>query len=263
MLRLFIAALAACALLAGHAFAQEACQLTPIGSATVAAVRDGRTLSLADGRQLRLAAIEVTDQSRAALQRLIAGKSLRLERLGSDLDRYGRLVAFAFAGESGPSLQQELLAKGAARVSGRVGSRPCAEALLTSERAARAGRRGLWAYRRFSPIKAENLARLQANRGHFALVEGKVLSLHRSGGTLYLNFGRRWTKDFSVIILRRRRPIFAAAGVDPRRLEGRRIRVRGFIEMRRGPVIEAEVPEQIEFADSADGARVSDKDRQP
>ena len=261
MLRPFAAAIAACGLLAGQAFGQEACQLTPIGTATVAAVVDGRTLALGDGRQLRLAAIEVTQQSRAALQRLVAGKTLRLERLGDDHDRYGRLVAFAFAG--GTSLQQALLAEGAARVAARVGSKPCAEALLASERKARAGRLGLWAFPRFAPIKAENLARLTANRGNFALVEGKILSVHRSGGTIYLNFGPRWTKDFSAIILRRRRRIFAAAGVDPRRLQGREVRVRGFIEMRRGPVIEAEVPEQIEFAGGAGGARISGKDREP
>ncbi len=258
MVRLLVSAIAACTLLAGHGFAQSACKLTPIGTATVAAVRDGRTLSLTDGRTLRLAGIEVTDTSRAALQRLaVAGQTLRLEKLGPDHDRYGRLLAFAFAGDGKESLQQALLAAGEARVGARVGDMACAGALLAAERAARAGRRGLWGDSRFWPINAGNLARLAANRGRFVLVEGKVLSVHPSGGTIYLNFGRRWTRDFSVIILRRWRSAFAAAGVDPQRLSGRRIRVRGFIEMRRGPVIEAEAPEQIEFAD---GARKSNKD---
>ena len=251
MIRLIVSAMAVCALVSGHAFAQTACKLTPIGSATVAAVRDGRTLLLADGRTLRLAGIEVTEASRAALQRLAAGKTLRLEKLGPGLDRYGRLVAFAFAGASQESLQQALLAAGEARVAPYVGDRGCASLLLEAEAAARAGRRGLWADPRFSPIMADNLARLRAETGHFALVEGKVLSVHPSGGTIYLNFGRRWTRDFSVIILRRLRPRFAAAGIDPLQLEGRTVRVRGIIEMRRGPVIEAEAPEQIEFAHGA------------
>jgi hypothetical protein len=34
-----------------------------------------------------------------------------------------------------------------------------------------------------------------------------------------------------------------------KRLEGRRVRVRGVLEQRRGPVIEADAPEQIEIAD--------------
>jgi hypothetical protein len=64
-----------------------------------------------------------------------------------------------------------------------------------------------------------------------------------------VNFGRRWARDFSVIILCRDQRIFKDAGLEPKRLEGRRIRVRGIIEQRRGSVIEANAPEQIEFAD--------------
>lgn len=237
------------ALTAGNALAQATCKLTPIGSATVAAARDGRTLSLTDGRTLRLAGIEVTATSRASLRRLAAGKRLRLEKLGADRDRYGRVVAFAFAAHAKRSLQEALLAAGQARVGPRVGDMGCARALLAAERDARAGHRGEWADPRFLPISAGNIGRLQAKRGRFALVEGKVLSVHPSGGTIYLNFGLRWAHDFSVIILRHRRPVFEAAGIDPLQLKGRHIRVRGFIEMRRGPVIEAEAPEQIEFID--------------
>lgn len=235
--------------LAGGAAAQEACQLAAMGTADVAAVRDGRTLTLTDGRELRLKGIEVTTGARAALQRLAAGKRLRLERLGDGHDRYNRLVAFAFAGNAPQSVQQMLVAQGEARVSGRVGSHACADPLLAAERNARASRRGLWADPNFAPLRAENLAGLRSQAGHFALVEGKVLSVHVSGSTIYLNFGRRWTRDFSVIILRRNRGIFAKAGIEPKRLEGQRIRVRGWIEQRRGPVIVAEAPEQIERMD--------------
>ena len=212
-------------------------------------MRDGRTLLLADGRELRLAAIEVADDSRAALQALVAGHPLRLERLGPEHDRYGRLVAFAFIGDAQQSVQQALLEQGYARVSARVGDKPCADGLLSAERAARTAGRGLWADPNFAPLSAENLTRLQAERGQFALVEGKVLSVRESGATIYVNFGRRWTRDFTVTILRRLERAFAAAGVEPKKLEGRRIRVRGWIEQRGGPIIAAEAPEQIEFAD--------------
>jgi hypothetical protein len=81
------------------------------------------------------------------------------------------------------------------------------------------------------------------------LVEGKVLSVRESGATIYLNFGRRWAQDLSVTILKRNRREFAAAGIDPGRLEGQSIRVRGWVEQRGGPVIEAVASKQIEFAD--------------
>ncbi len=88
---------------------------------------------------------------------------------------------------------------------------------------------------------------MAAERGHFALVEGKVLSVRQSGGTIYLNFGRHWTRDFSVTIASRLRRTFGAAGIEPDKLEGRRIRVRGWIEQRNGPIIDAAAPEQIEI----------------
>ena len=247
------AALAANALAVCNAGAQAACNLNAAGTGKVAAVRDGRTLMLDDGRELRLAAIEVTGASHDALQALAAGRVLKLERLGAgqtlEQDRYGRLVAFAFAGDGEQSLQQTLLEQGFARVSAHIGAKACADALLTTERAARAASHGLWADPNFAPLQVENLARLTAQRGHFALVEGKVLSVRESGATIYVNFGRRWTRDFTVTILKRQQRIFAAAGVEPKQFEGRRIRVRGWIELRGGPIIAAEAPEQIEFAD--------------
>jgi endonuclease YncB( thermonuclease family) len=232
---------------AGAAPAQTPCKLTAIGTATIAAVRDGRTLMLDDGREVRLAAIEIADASRGALQSLVAGQAVRLERQSAEPDRYGRLVAFAFPGDAAQSVQQALLEQGQARVSGRIGSKPCADALLTIENAARSARRGLWADPNFAPLLAENLPSLVAERGRFALVEGKVLSVRESGATIYVNFGRRWTRDFTVIILKRQQRTFAAAGVEPKQLEGRRIRVRGWIEQRGGPIMMAEAPEQIEF----------------
>lgn len=247
--RMLVAFAAALAAMTTVASAQDGCKLSPIGTAQVAAVRDGRTLTLADGREMRLAGIEVTEASRGALQALVGTHPLRLERLGADQDRYGRLIAFAFLPGARQSVQQAMLEAGAARVSARVGERACAAVLLSAERGARKAGRGLWADPNFAPLQAENLARLEAERGQFALVEGKVLSVRESGATIYVNFGRRWTQSFTVTILKRQQRTFAAGGVDLKKLVGRRIRVRGWIERRGGPIIAAAAPEQIELAD--------------
>jgi endonuclease YncB( thermonuclease family) len=246
---LAILAIALSPIASGRAAAQDQCQPAPLGSAEVTAVRDGRTLMLADGRELRLAAIEAADDGGAALRALTAGRALRLGKLGAERDRYGRLVALAFAGDAAQSLQQLLLAQGAARVSARIGDKACAAVLLAAEKEARDAHRGLWADPNFAPLAAENLSGLRAKAGHFALVEGKVLSVRTSGPTIYLNFGYRWTRDFSVVIPRRSQGNFAAGGVEPKGLEGRRVRVRGWIDRRSGPVIEADGPEQIELID--------------
>ncbi len=228
---------------------QVSCKFGDIGTATVAEVRDGRTLLLADGREVRLAAIEITESSRDALRQLVAGQSIRLEQVGSTTDRYGRLVAFVYAENTDQPVQQAMVAQGQARVSARIGSKACTDMLLAAENGARKARRGLWADQNFAPLRPENLTRIGGARGQFALVEGKVLSVRESGATVYLNFGRRWTRDFTVTILKRHRREFAAAGLDPKQLEGRPVRVRGWIEQRNGPVIEADVPEQIELVE--------------
>jgi endonuclease YncB( thermonuclease family) len=227
--------------------AQEPCKLTDFGTAAIAGVRDGRTLLLLDGREIRLAAIEVPDNSGSVLQSLVGTREVRIRRLDPGQDRYGRIVAFVHVGDNPQSVQQLMLAQGQARASARIGDKACADAMLDTERTARLARRGLWADPNFAPLRSENTSRIEAARGQFALVEGKVLSVRESGATLYLNFGRRWTRDFTITIAKRHRREFADSGIDPKGLEGHLVRVRGWIEQRSGPVIEAATPEQIEL----------------
>jgi hypothetical protein len=62
-------------------------------------------------------------------------------------------------------------------------------------------------------IEAHNAPQLLAARGRFSLVEGKVLSVRESGGTIYLNFGRRWSEALTVAISKRHERIFSGAGL--------------------------------------------------
>jgi endonuclease YncB( thermonuclease family) len=252
------------------AIAQEQPNATPIcGGDEIARgvakhVIDGRTFTLDDGREIRLAAIEVAAletgaapaaAARAALDALIGGDDIVLRRADIATDRYGRLVAYAYAVRDGEELfaQGELIASGFARVGDHVGSRACTLALLKSEDAARAAKLGLWADSHYDVLDAETPTDVLARRGRFALVEGKVVSVRESGATIYVNFGRRWSEDFTVTVLKRNERNFTAAGLDLKGLAGRRIRVRGFVEARggtgRSPWIEADYPEQIETAD--------------
>ena len=228
------------------AAADSACGGKDLRGGTVAGIRDGRTLLLADGREVRLAAIETPAGAGASLAGLAKGRTLTLKAGLEASDRYGRVVAFAIPAGSTEMLQESLLSAGQARVSARIGAKSCAAALLTVEKKARAARLGLWADPNFAPLPAEDYRRLRAETGRFVLVEGKVLSVHTSGATIYVNFGRRFTRDLSLIILRRLRAGFTAAGIEPGTLEGHRIRVRGWLERRRGPIIEVGAPEQIE-----------------
>jgi hypothetical protein len=92
-----------------------------------------------------------------------------------------------------------------------------------------------------------------ARMGQFTVVEGTVLSARQAGATFYLNFGRRWTRDFAVTISRRMVPSFEAAGLDFKTFEGKKVRVRGWVDKRGGPRIEATRAGQIEVVGGMDG----------
>jgi len=245
-------------LAAGAASAQPMeCRLQPIeggGNVEVAAVRDARTLALKDGTDLRLAAIETpagqqAEAARAALEKLTPpGTMLKLMGLSREpRDRYGRLVAFAFLPGASQSLQQTLIDLGEAWVGAQVGDPGCAKLLLTTENTARFARRGFWADPNFAPLPADRGAQVAAEQGRFVLVEGTVSSVHESNGTIYLNFGPPGSGSFSVTIPSRLQRAFTVVGLEPRTLRGRRIRARGWVEYRSGPIIDAQAPEQIEL----------------
>jgi endonuclease YncB( thermonuclease family) len=248
-----------------------------IGRGAVSRIVDGRSFVLDDGREVRLAGIETPPPSapdignkdaavsgggaaaRDALAALLTGAQVILRRAEFASDRYGRLLAYVDFARRGSlaSAQAELLAQGFARVGDAVGDRDCAAELLRREKAARGAKLGLWADPYYDPLPADRPADILARRGRFALVEGDVVSVHGSGATTYVNFGRRWSEDFAVTIRKRNERKFAAAGVEVDGLSGRRVRVRGWIEARggfagspwRAPWIEAARPEQIETVD--------------
>jgi endonuclease YncB( thermonuclease family) len=264
---------------AKKAVAALPCGGEEIARGSVSRVLDGRTFVLDDGREVRLAGIETASPSahandgpssdtaaRDALAKLIAESQIVLRKAEFASDRYGRLLAYAELAQPNPlrSVQAELLAAGFARVGDMVGARSCAAELWRRENAARGAKLGLWADPYYDALAADKLAEILARRGRFALVEGDVVSVHPSGATIYINFGRRWTEEFAVTIRKRNERKFESAGLDLQGLSGRRVRVRGWIEARggiggspwRAPWIEAVRPEQIETVDRND-ARVA------
>lgn len=242
----------------------------------VSGIVDGRDFILGNGRTVHLSAIAVPlppkpgdlhaapggNAAQATLSGFVAGAQIVLRQANFTLDRYGRTVAYAETSReaSRHSVEAEMVSAGYARVADDVGSKACANELLRREDAARRARLGLWALAYYQPISADRPADILAQRSRFALVEGTVVSVHASGATLYINFGRRWSQDFSVTVRKRNEGRFAAGGVDVRALAGRRVRVRGWVEAHggpgsaedgtgrwRAPWIEAQHPEQIEL----------------
>jgi endonuclease YncB( thermonuclease family) len=252
------AMMAACLFLAQDAAAENAgpCRFEPLGTFTAVAVTDGRNIRLADGRDIKLLGIEVpqTAGSRAALaskialENLVLGKDIALTAPSNTADRYGRIAAFAFVNGSETPVQYNLLALGHAQVLANIEDKTCSLALFREERKAREARIGLWGDPGYALRAAEDGPGMRSQRGRFSVAEGRVMSVRDSGGTIYVNFGRRWSEALTVTILKRHERSFLTAGIEPKILEGRVVRVRGYVDVRNGPVIEATHPEQIEIA---------------
>ncbi|NRG16933.1 hypothetical protein HPQ64_04460 [Rhizobiales bacterium] len=159
-------------------------------------------------------------------------------------DRWERKLGDLVELESGAWLAAKLVASGAALVDPRTSTVDCLTPLLALEGKARAGRKGLW--RRFSVLPASDPDAISRMVGHFALVEGRVVSVGRTRRTHYLNFGYRWSRDFTATIDVGRETAFDAAGVDIAALEGQRVRLRGFVTLDRGPLLVLDHPAQLE-----------------
>ena len=233
-------------------------ELRPGGSARVEDVIDGDTVLLDDGRQVRLVGIQapklplgrpnyptwpLAPEAKAALRELLLGEEVTLGFGGAERDRNGRVLAHLFREPDGLWIQGEMLRRGLARVYTFADNRALAGRLYEQERAARLAGMGLWALAYYAVLAPEAAGQAL---DQFAVVEGRVLSADERRGTGYLNFGSDWKSDFTAVIRPEASGVFAQEGIDVAAYEGRRIRVRGWVESLNGPMIEVTHPEQIE-----------------
>jgi hypothetical protein len=233
--------------------AQSACLDATRDEGRIAALSDARTVRLDDGRMLRLAGLELLPGS--ALPAFPAGTKLRWRAFG-DSDRYGRIVALAaiaeahgaIPGGTARTLQEEILAQGAAAIGAELPDAACLAPFRAAEAAARAEKRGVW-NAPSATKNAESVGDHAALVGQFGIFEGKVLSVREAGTTLYVNFGSRAVRALTVIVAQPRKRAVEAGGLALMSLQGRKVRVRGFVEERGGLRIEASRPEQIEIVE--------------
>ena len=232
-------------------------ELKQEGAGIVKSVVDGDTLIFTDGREIRLVGIQapklplgrrgfkawpLAGEAKQALEKLTLGKRLTLSFGGRRMDRHGRWLAHLHT-KSRLWVQGALLKEGMARVYSFADNRAVIAEMLALEREARAAKRGIWGKDFYQVLKAEKIER--RTRG-FQIVEGRVLKVALTRRRTYLNFGRDWKRDFTIVIEARSRRAFPERGARLKKLEGKRVRVRGWLRWRNGPMLTATHPEQIE-----------------
>ncbi len=258
------------ALLLVHMGGPAAAELVRDGAGVVRDVVDGDTVELVDGREIRLVGIQapklplgrpnfrewpLAREAKAALERLVLGKEVTMSFGGRRRDRHLRWLAHLHLKTGGSGTPQRgfdnarwvqgaMLSLGLARVYSFADNRSAVAEMLARERAARAARRGIWghAYYRI-------LDHLEAGRhiNSFQLVEGRVLTVAPTRARVFLNFGQNYRTDFTLVIERRNLKHFEDRGRRLVELAGKRVRVRGWLKRRNGPMIAVTHPEQIEM----------------
>lgn len=252
------------------ALAQVACDLERGVSGEVVEVIDGDTVRLAGGMQVRLVGIQAPklplgrpifepwplgDEAKSALSGLLLNQRITLYHGGQTPDRHGRALAHVFLGDDDQGLwiQGEMVRFGWARTYSFRDNLACVRELLALEETARQARRGIWSDPFYQIRAAIPPAGLLDLIDTFQLVEGRVISVQAVNRRVYLNFGQFWREDFTGSISASHARSFEESEINLTSLEGKTVRIRGWLEERGGPMITITHPEQIEIVDAVSG----------
>lgn len=266
MLKTGFLSLAALAASAAVTLASPACEGLRMGArGVVTEVVDGDTVMLDNGMVVRMIGTQapklplgregfptwpMAEEAKATLADLVLGRTVQLGYGGEEVDRYERALAHVFVtGDDGEPefwAQQAMVSAGMARVYSFPDNRKCLAELYGAEMQARLRGIGIWTDPFYAVRMASKPDAILDRAGWYELVEGRVLMADEAGSRVYLNFGRNWDEDFTVVIERPALRLFEEDGRDPLALEGALIRVRGWVDDRDGPRIEVTHPEQIE-----------------
>ncbi|WP_425407312.1 OB-fold nucleic acid binding domain-containing protein [Hwanghaeella sp.] len=226
-------------------------------------------LSLRDGQEIVLTGLDVglglAPASKAFIRELQALQNAGPWRLiAAEKDRYDRLAG-RFETSDGVWVQERLLRLGFARYGGGVSSADERALLLAAEQAARAAWRGVWRNPRYRVRPADIPDDIYNG---FQIVEGRIVTVGRSNGTVFLNFGEDWRTDFTAgVSLRLRQkemPLTAdGAPISVYDLEGQLVRLRGVVRRYNGPYMEIAAADQIELLDEQQADPVSFRSSSP
>jgi endonuclease YncB( thermonuclease family) len=202
-------------------------------------VIDGDTIVVKDGGKVRLLGInapEVAHRDRRAeplgerahrrLRELLQNKQVYLEFDQQRRDRYERLLAHVTL-EDGTAVNELLLREGLARALFLQPNMHHLQRYFQAEAEARKARRGIWARPEFQVRPA---TRAKGCVNQFCLLRGVVQRVERKRTYTYLQLPGK----LRVAIKNQYLPQFLAAGVDPHKLQGATITVRGWVGRRDG-----------------------------
>lgn len=237
--------------------------LKQTNAARIDKIIDGLTIVLKDGKIIRLSSLdipgyvypepsEISLQAKQALEKLLPEDTEVViyqtvkPKVGRE-NRMGQLLAHLETKDDKIWVQGYLLDQGLARVAPTPRNYELAVKMYEIESMARQDKKGLWTDKAY-PLLTHDHA-MQEN-GNFAVIEGTVLKAASMRNDLYLNFGSDWRKDFTVQVKPAVRKLMVREGIDPLSLNGKKVRVRGWVREYNGPLIELNHPASLQILEN-------------
>jgi len=228
----------------------------------VTKVIDGDTVKLENGQFLRYIGIdtpeiEIKKNSQFVYQpqlfslpakefnkKLVEGKLVRIEFDVEKVDSYGRLLGYCFVGDT--FVNAELLKKGYAILYTRPPNIKYVDLFVKLQKEAREKKKGIWGA--LKPISSDEAYKFIHQ---IKTVRGKVVDTYQSKRCIFLNFGKDYTTDFTVVIFKDSWKYFKERNINPLTFyKGKLIEVTGKLREYNGPEIIVHFPEEINIVGS-------------
>ena len=132
---------------------------------------------------------------------LVADKEVALELDAQERDKYGRLLAYVYL-KNGEMVNEILAKEGYAYLLTYPPNVKYADKFRKAQIYARENEKGLWSKNIIKRISADDIETLNENIGDFVIVSGKVVNTFKSKSATYLNFGKDYKTDFTIVIFK-------------------------------------------------------------
>jgi micrococcal nuclease len=234
------------------------CQRVDYNAARVKEVIDGDTIVLSNNQHVRYLGMDTpeirrnvngvwvydaqpfAEEAKALNQNLVEGKNARLEFDVEKKDKYNRLLAYCFIGET--FVNAKLLEEGLAVLYTSVPNIKHVDLFVKLQKQARENKKGIW-----QDIKIIPAEKASQFIGKIEIVEGRVRNASVSEKAIYLNFGKNPKTDFTAVIFKDDLDLFNKDElVSNNFYKGKKLRVTGLIKEYNGPEIIVSHPWQIE-----------------
>lgn len=245
----------------------DSCITSRLKNISIQSVNRHGDLLASDGKRFKLADIHLINgdenlpgkASLAFIRQLVSTRPIRVFTVSS-VDRYGLVPVYLFQGENLSTqgwMQNNLIAEGHAVFMpepdpARRSARKCS--LKTPRQDLRATDKKLLQNSRKNK-KAKQLyydagdRRLWDKEGYFAIVEGLVVSVRTTGRGGTINFGHDWKEDFTAVISKKMLSSLNTENILLSYFVGRRLQLRGFLDLYFGPSMRIDHLTQMETLD--------------